>query len=185
MGLETQGSGASGDIGKKGKHFFFEKKKQKTFGSWLWPTRRVEWWCRMPLHLIKLSVGTQSLDDLKSWQARHGAVQPPLRHSTRNFPRRAAEILDGGSIYWVINRVVTARQRIVDILEGERPDGRPCTDLILDPLLVPVQGRLLKPFQGWRYLDAKDAPADLARAPDISADLPESLRRELVALCLL
>jgi len=125
------------------------------------------------------------LDDLRRWQAQHGAARPPLRHSTRNFPKRAQEIRDGGSIFWVINRIITARQAILDITEGVRDDGSKCTDLILDPALTPVEGRFLKPFQGWRYLEAKDAPPDMARVTHITAELPESLRRELLALALL
>ncbi len=139
----------------------------------------------MTLHLIKLSVGSDSLEDLRRWQAQHGAAHPPLRHRTRNFPRRAEEILDGGSIYWVINRVVTARQLIVDICEGVRDDGTKCTDLVLDPVLVPVQGRFMKPFQGWRYLAAKDAPADCLGSESAAEELPEEMRRDLAALCLI
>jgi hypothetical protein len=139
----------------------------------------------LPLHLIKLSVGSQTLDDLRRWQAHHGAAQPPLRHRTRNFPRRAEEILDGGSIYWVINRILSARQRVLDIRDAVRDDGSKCADIVLDPVLVPVQGRFVKPFQGWRYLAAKDAPTDEAGATAISDDLPESLRRDLLALALL
>jgi hypothetical protein len=139
----------------------------------------------MTLHLIKLSVGSDSLEDLRRWQAQHGAAHPPLRHRTRNFPRRAEEILDGGSIYWVINRVVTARQRIVDIAEGVRDDGSRCTDLVLDAVLVPVEGRFMKPFQGWRYLAAKDAPADCLGGASGLEELPEEMRRELVSLCLI
>ena len=138
----------------------------------------------MPLHLIKLSVGTSSLDDLRRWQAQHGAARPPLRHRTRNFPRRAEEVLDGGSIYWVINRMVTARQRVRDIAEGVREDGTKCTDLILDPLLIPVQPRVMRPFQGWRYLAAADACADLVFG-EVDDALPETLRRELAALALI
>jgi hypothetical protein len=140
----------------------------------------------MPLHLIKLSVGSQSLDDLQRWQTSHGASAPPLHHATRNFPRRAQEILDGGSIYWVINRIVTARQRILDITEAQRADGSACAHLILDPALVPVQGRFMKPFQGWRYLPQQDAPADAPYTQAGSADaLFASLRRDLAALGLL
>jgi len=139
----------------------------------------------LPLHLIKLSAGCQNLDTLRDWQTRHGAAHPPLRHRTRNFPRRAKEILDGGSIYWVINRVVTARQAILDIRETVRDDGSACADLVLDPALVTVQGRFMKPFQGWRYLNAADAPLDEAGSATFTADLPEPLRRELLALALL
>ena len=121
---------------------------------------------------------------MRRWQAQHGAARPPLRHRTRNFPRRAEEVLDGGSIYWVINRLVTARQRVRDIAEGVRDDGTKCTDLMLDPLLIPVQPRVMRPFQGWRYLTAADACADLVFGA-VDDALPETLRRELAALALI
>jgi len=135
----------------------------------------------MPLHLIKLAVGAQSLDDVKRWQS---SRPRPLKHQTRNTPKRAAEVIDGGSIYWVINRFLIARQRIVGIEAGKREDGTTCTDLLLDPTLIQVQARAVKPFQGWRYLPAADAPADVA-AGATSSQLPEALRRDLAALCLL
>lgn len=138
----------------------------------------------MTLHLIKLSVGVSSLDDLRQRQATWGAVHPPLRHTTRNFPKRAAEVLDGGSIYWVINRVVTARQRLVGIVAGSRDDGSKGCDLLLDPVLVPVRGQFAKPFQGWRYLPAADAPADMGTGEE-AAGLPAEMQRELAQLGLL
>ncbi len=139
----------------------------------------------MPLHLIKLCVGVASLDELRRWQASRAAEAPPLVHRTRNFPRRADEITGGGSIYWVINRLVTARQPVLDIVPGTREDGTRCTDLVLDPLLVPVHARFVKPFQGWRYLRAEEAPADLAHDDGTAPMLPETLRRELASLALL
>ena len=138
----------------------------------------------MPLHILKLSVGSKTLEDLGRWQAHQTATRPPLRHTTRNFPRRAEEILAGGSIYWVVDRILTARQRVMDIVEARRDDGTRCTELILDTTLIPVQGRLVKPFQGWRYLEANEAPADIETGSG-SADLPETLRRELAALALI
>jgi hypothetical protein len=160
--------------------FFFSKKNILPYFPKLPPESHP-----LPLHLVKLSVGSQSLDDLREWQALRGAEHPPLRHRTRNFPRRAEEILDGGSIYWVINRVVTARQAVVDILEAVREDGSACADLVLDPVLVPVRGRFMKPFQGWRYLAPGDAPVDEAGPAVFSEELPEALRRDLLALALL
>ncbi len=139
----------------------------------------------MPVHLIKLAVGCGSLDDLRARQGVRAREAPPLRHQTRNFPKRAAEIVDGGSIYWVIARVVTARQLVIDIREGVYDDGSRCADLVLDPRLVLVRGRAMKPFQGWRYLAAGDAPVDMAAGQAGSGDvLPEKLRRELAALAL-
>jgi hypothetical protein len=102
----------------------------------------------MPLHLIKLSVGATCLDDLRRWQDQHGRAHPPLRHRTRHFPRRAEEILQGGSIYWVISRIVTARQRILGIQEAARDDGSTCTDLILDPALRAGSGPVSQAIPG-------------------------------------
>ena len=139
------------------------------------------------LHLIKLAVGITDLDHLREVQARRARELPPLRHRTRNQPRRAEEVLDGGSIFWVVNRVIACRQRILDICEDAREDGTACTALILDPVIVPVLARPMKPFQGWRYLPAADAPADRVSGPEAegSEALPPRLRRELEALCLL
>ena len=137
----------------------------------------------MTLHLIKLSVGPSGLDDLRTRQADWAIVKPPLRHSTRNFPRRAAEIVDGGSIYWVINRVIVARQRVRDIVAGDRAAGSRGCDLMLDTELVPVRGRFMKPFQGWRYLRGEDAPED--ELTGCGEGLPPELQLELARLGLL
>ncbi|MDE2581226.1 MAG: DUF1489 domain-containing protein [Rhodospirillales bacterium] len=139
------------------------------------------------LHLVKLAVGVRDLDHLRSLQAERAAKTPPLRHRTRNFPRRAAEITDGGSIYWVISGFLAARQPILDIIDDHWEDGSACAALILDRQLVPLAGRPMKPFQGWRYLSPAEAPPDLAVAmPTPSeASLPPALRQELQALCLL
>jgi hypothetical protein len=139
----------------------------------------------MALHLIKLAVGAGSVDEVRAWQTARAKIAPPLRHRTRNFPKRAAEILDGGSIYWVVARVVAVRQRIEDIVEARQDDGTRCTDLVLNPVLVPVRGRFMKPFQGWRYLDAAEAPEDATGPAVVHDELPAALRRELVALALL
>ncbi len=137
----------------------------------------------MTLHLIKLAVGAKSVADVAAWQKARAKIAPPLRHRTRNFPKRADEILDGGSIYWVVSRIVSVRQLIVDIREAKDKDGGKCTDLVLDPVLVAVRGRVMKPFQGWRYLAEADAPPD--EAVGDAVELPEALRRELAALALI
>ncbi|WP_428485105.1 DUF1489 family protein [Rhodopila sp.] len=139
------------------------------------------------LHLTKLAVGVRDIDHIRALQADRARINPPLRHRTRAFPRRREDVLDGGSIYWVIARSMLARQRILDIVEDQRDDHTPCAALILDPDIVPLAGRPTRPFQGWRYLDPDDAPPDL---PDIGAAigadvLPAALRRELQALCLI
>jgi hypothetical protein len=139
------------------------------------------------LHLTKLAVGVRDSDHLRALQAERMQVHSPLRHRTRNFPRRRAEVIDGGSMYWVIAGTMMVRQRIVDIVEDQRDDLTPCTSLIFDPELVPLIGRPTRAFQGWRYLDPDDAPPDM---PPLGAmfgvdALPASMRRELRALCLL
>jgi hypothetical protein len=139
------------------------------------------------LHLTKLAVGVRDIAHLRELQAERAKLNPPLRHRTRNFPRRAAEVVSGGSIYWVIAGSMLARQRIVDVIHDQWDDGSACAGLMLHPKLVPLVGRLTKPFQGWRYLAAPDAPLDLAVAPRANGEaaLPPTLRRELQVLCLL
>jgi hypothetical protein len=139
------------------------------------------------LHLTKLAVGVRDADHLRELQAERMRDYPPLRHRTRNFPRRRLEVIDGGSMYWVIAGTMMARQRILDIVEDQRDDQTPCTSLILDPEIVALAGRPTRPFQGWRYLDPDDAPPDMAALGGIVGldSLPAALRHELRALCLL
>ena len=143
----------------------------------------------MTIHLIKLSVGSESLDDLASWQKQRlkelkaKGKTPELMHVTRQTPKRAEEVLDGGSIFWVIKGWIVARQKLIELRPLKR-DGVPHCGLIYDKKLIPVQWKPRRAFQGWRYFDPKDAPPD--RDPrDGSDDLPEALRRELNELGLL
>jgi hypothetical protein len=139
------------------------------------------------LHLIKLAVGVKDIDELRAFQAMRRRDHPPLRHRTRNAPRRRDEVLDGGSMYWVINGSVLARQLIIGITDDVRDDKTPCTAILLDPEVVPLAGRPTRPFQGWRYLDPDDAPRDLAGPGSVLGldVLPAAMRQELRALCLL
>lgn len=139
------------------------------------------------LHLTKLAVGVRDSEHLRALQAERMRTSPPLRHRTRNFPRRRDEVLDGGSMYWVVGGTMLVRQRILDLIEDQRDDGTPCSAIVLDPELVPLIGRPTKAFQGWRYLQADDAPPDMAEIGAVLGieALPAGLRRELRALCLL
>jgi len=139
------------------------------------------------LHLIKLSVGVRDLAHLATIQAHRAVAEPPLRHQTRMQPKRRDELLAGGSIYWVIAGHVRVRQRLLDIIDDAWDDGTSCAGLVLDPKLVPVAARPMKPFQGWRYLDPAAAPADLGEASAVQGldALPEALRRDLAELCLI
>ena len=131
----------------------------------------------MAVHLKKLSVGTGSLDELRQWQMLRREQVGQVMHVTRNHPRRAAELVDGGSIYWIIKGVMTARQRILDIVDVVRADDRPACGLVLGDDLVPVVPTRMRVFQGWRYLEVADAPADLGAAD--SPELPSELVAEL------
>ena len=136
--------------------------------------------------MMKLAVGIRDKAHLQAFQAERTRANPPLRHRTRNMPRRAAEILEGGSMYWVVSGALVVRQRIVGIAEDCWDDGSACAGLFLDPVLVSVTGRVVKPFQGWRYLAAGDAPADVPTGAATAGDsFPPALRRNLRELCLL
>ena len=146
----------------------------------------------MPLHLIKLSVGTDSIEDLEDWiklklkeKRKRGQKKPERIHTTRMMPKRADELLDGGSIYWVIRGEILCRERILAIRPFTDKEGIGRCHLVLDPKCVPVQPRTYRAFQGWRYLAAKDAPLDLDRAAPGARNMPETLRRELRDLGLL
>jgi hypothetical protein len=131
------------------------------------------------LHLLKLCVGCDSVEDLAQWQRKRS----PVEHWTRNHPKRAAEITAGGSLYWIIKGQVRVRQRIMKLERREREDGVWCA-LVLGRRLTRVRPRLHRPFQGWRYLESEDAPPDLVKGQP-SDELPEKLASELRALGLL
>ncbi|KAB2910300.1 MAG: DUF1489 domain-containing protein [Hyphomicrobiaceae bacterium] len=147
----------------------------------------------MPLHLIKLCVGADSIEDLAAWQAERlkqmkkaGEKKPRLFHRTFQTPKRRAELLDGGSLYWVIKGIVQVRQPLLDIAEGTRDDGTPCCLLVFKNELVPVRPVPRRAFQGWRYLSPDEAPEDLVgrSAGDVGA-MPPRLRKELAELGLI
>ncbi|MFC7737130.1 DUF1489 family protein [Roseomonas sp. GCM10028921] len=140
------------------------------------------------LHIIKLAVGPKDVDALERGQALRARGPEGLRHVTRMTPRRAPEILEGGSIYWVVAGVLRVRQRILAIEPVKRVDGTGATALILQPGLVHVRPRPVKAFQGWRYLEAHAAPPDLAEgeaAVEGIEELPPAMRRALLDLGLL
>ncbi|MDQ2091699.1 DUF1489 family protein [Marimonas arenosa] len=135
-------------------------------------------------HLIKLSVGSESFDSLAAWQKQKRAQTDDglPRHVTRMWPRRETEVLDGGSIYWVIKGAVQCRQRILRLDEVTGQDGIRRCAIVLDPELVRVAPALKRPFQGWRYLDPADAPPDLAQGRASDDDLPPDLSAKLAEI---
>ncbi|MEP9377615.1 DUF1489 domain-containing protein [Aquabacter sp. CN5-332] len=142
------------------------------------------------LHLIKLCVGAESVEDLTSWIAERLADKKakglPVEHAhiTRMTPTRAEELLAGGALYWVIKGEVLCRQRLMKIEPFVDGEGIGRCRLVLDPEVVRVVARPSRPFQGWRYLKGSEAPADVV-AGEGDAQLPETLQRELRALGLL
>jgi hypothetical protein len=146
----------------------------------------------MTVHIVKLCVGAESIEDLAAWQAVRlkamraaGDKKPMLGHRTFQTPKRRDDLLGGGSLYWVIKGMIQARQKLVDLGEGIKDDGSPCCLFILDKALVPVRPVPRRPFQGWRYLDSADAPADLKPGEEGLTDLPLKMRRELAELGLI
>ena len=141
------------------------------------------------LHLLKLFVDLTTLSELVAFQreklAKAYARKEPeeLFHVTRHTPTRADELLDGGSTYWVMSSVIVARQKLLEF----RPiivDEVPHCKIIFDADLIAVEPRPHRPFQGWRYLKAADAPADIQRGKR-HGDLPPEFLLELTKLGLL
>ena len=140
----------------------------------------------MPLHLLKLCVGVDTIAELQAEIAARQAsgLRSEQVHTTRMTPKRASEIVDGGSLFWVIRGQVAARQPVCAIRPFVAADGVSRCHLVLEPSVVPVLSRPCRPFQGWRYLAAEAAPADLSRVPGTEA-MPEALRHALRDLCLI
>ncbi len=145
------------------------------------------------IHLVKLCVGCDSIEDLSSWQAQRlaamksaGNRKPELFHRTFQMPKRKDELIAGGSLYWVIKGLIQARQRITDLREGKKDDGSPCCLIMLERGLIPVRPVPRRAFQGWRYLEPADVPPDVAgdRA-DAVAEMPAAMRKELASLGLI
>ncbi|MDX2222514.1 MAG: DUF1489 domain-containing protein [Rhodospirillaceae bacterium] len=140
----------------------------------------------MPLNLIKLAVGADDIDDLVRFQTRHRLANGNARMRTRMMPKRVAELLDGGSLYWVIRRLIQVRQRILAVREVRDRSGKSQCLVELDPAVVPVTPYPFRPFQGWRYLKPEAAPPDERRSSVyIDPNMPAPLRVELRRLGLL
>lgn len=136
------------------------------------------------LHLQKLSVGTESVESLAAWHDyRRTQYDDDLpRHVTRMWPKRAEEILSGGSIYWVIKGSLLCRQRVLRLDEVFGEDGIRRCAIVLDPELIRIVPTLKRPFQGWRYLKTADAPIDLPEGRTAEEPLPEELSAMLAEI---
>ena len=145
----------------------------------------------MTLNLLKMCVGVDSVAELRRWQTRRlkdlraKGEDAKLRHWTRHAPRRGEELLDGGSLYWIIKGRIQVRQRLVELERRDDTQALKRCALVLDPELVETVPFPARPIQGWRYLAAADAPPDLARAASAKGDLPPTMLAELRALGLI
>jgi len=143
----------------------------------------------MALHLIKLAVGVDDLAHMKKVQAarrkqRRQRSGTPHWVYTRNFPRRADELLDGGSLYWVVRGVIRCRQELVGFDEDfDREEARKYCRIKVKRTLIATAPRACRPFQGWRYFEPADAPPDLSKGD--TGDMPASMAAELKRLGLL
>ena len=130
------------------------------------------------LNMVKLCVGADDVSDLVNWQKRVMKTRKAPVHHTRMVPKRIDELLDGGSIYWVIKGVIQVRQAFTDIRVIDDRNGRKACELVFDPELIAVDPTPKRPFQGWRYLKASEAPVDI-KAGSAGEDLPPELHAKL------
>jgi hypothetical protein len=139
------------------------------------------------INLIKLSVGTETVQNLADWQdspaARTADGLP--RHVTRMWPKRSKELLKGGSIYWVIKGVILCRQKVLRLDEVFGADGIRRCAIVIEPQLVQVAATPKRAFQGWRYLPTSDSPPDLTRPRPNDDELPPELQAELANIGIL
>lgn len=135
----------------------------------------------MTLHLLKLCVGAESVEDMLDWigSGQPGWPQGCSVHVTRMWPRRAAELLDGGSLYWVIRGMILLRQPILGLERVDEGDGIERCAILLDRRAQRTEPSPRRPFQGWRYLDPKEAPRDLAAARIREDALPPGMAEAL------
>lgn len=136
------------------------------------------------LNLLKLCVGAESVADLEAWQAQNASAWPKgvAVHVTRMWPKREAELLAGGSLYWVIKGQVLCRQKLLGLEAVEGADGIRRCAILLDQAIIRTDLMPRKPFQGWRYLAPSDSPADLPQARALDDALPPELARALAEM---
>lgn len=141
----------------------------------------------MALHIIKLAVGIDDADHLLTVQKGLRLASGNPRCRTRNAPRQAGELIESGSLFWVIGGFITVRQKIL-ALHTRKRDGRPECLIELSPDLVLVEPTRRRAFQGWRYLKGEDAPPDVKagrKKAYVDPHMTKEMQRELRKLGLL
>jgi hypothetical protein len=145
----------------------------------------------MTVHLIKLCVGVDTVDELAAWQTerlkrlKRARKTPELCHRTLQTPKRREEVLDGGSLYWVIKGFVLVRQKVLDLRPDAKDDGTACCGIVLDRKLVATRAHPRRAFQGWRYLEAADVPKDVSVVDAADEAMPRGMREQLRELRLI
>lgn len=145
----------------------------------------------MTVHLVKIAVGAESVEDIAEFQKQRRAKlkaergKPILVHKTRNMPKRESEIVKAGSIYWIIKGFIRVRQRILGFEKRADKEGRPYCEIRLDPKLVRTVPLAHKPIQGWRYMEADVVPADLTGKAAKADEMPPEMMMQLRELGLL
>ena len=134
--------------------------------------------------MVKLCVGIDTVEHLEAHRAAQRArgITGPTRHVTRMWPRREPELLNGGSLYWVIKGVIQARQTVLQLDEVIGEDGIRRCGIIMDPEIIRTEAAVRRPFQGWRYLEPVDSPADLIKTATTQDDLPHELMTALAEI---
>lgn len=140
---------------------------------------------RVPLHILKVAAGIGSIEQLKRIVDQYSYTDPEFGHimhmSSRNTPKRTDELLEGGSVFWIIKRAIVARAPLVAVREDERFDGRKGCQMCIRPEVILTSPQPKRGFQGWRYLKDSEAPADLTSltqgegqgSPELAAELKE------------
>lgn len=129
----------------------------------------------MPLHITKVAYGAQSIEELHGWFTQRG---DEARLTTRYLPKRHEEIISGGSLFWIYKHQLVARSPILRFEEAE--GGK--THIVISTRLIDVHPQPKRAHQGWRYLEDKDAPRDLAAGEDAGEAMPGHLAADLARL---
>lgn len=139
----------------------------------------------MPVHLLKIAVGIDSIEHFHERMKVRRKAGKTFTHYTRHMPKRAEEVLAGGSLYWIVKGYIAVRCPIVRLEEAVLENKGPHCGIVMKTQLIPVLPLPRRPHQGWRYLEAEDAPPDVAAAGKGAAELPPKLLAELRDLGLL
>ena len=136
------------------------------------------------VNLLKLCVGAESVANLAQWQEENAARWPGGHavHVTRMWPKREAELLAGGSLYWVIKGVILCRQRITGLERVESADGIARCAIVMEREIIQTEPAPRRPFQGWRYIATDEVPRDLAKGRAGDDSLPPELERALAEI---